>query len=72
MTGVSEKDITKALTRPAQWKIPNDYASVRRMQIDASPLVLGDTAIARHIRQMANAVTGQPVEEKKKGFRLFG
>ena len=72
LTGVSEKDITKALTRPAQWKIPNDYASVRRMQIDASPLVLGDSAIARHIRQMANAVTGQPVETKKKGFKLFG
>ena len=26
--GVSEEHITKALTRPAQWKIPNDYASV--------------------------------------------
>jgi pilus assembly protein CpaE len=72
LTGVSEKDITKALTRPAQWKIPNDYASVRRMQIDASPLVLGDTSISRHIRQMANAVTGQPAEVKKKSFKLFG
>jgi pilus assembly protein CpaE len=72
LTGVSEKDITKALTRPAQWKIPNDYASVRRMQIEASPLVLGDSAISRHIRQMANAVTGQPDEAKKKGFKLFG
>ena len=26
MLGVSEEHITKALTRPAQWKIPNDYA----------------------------------------------
>ena len=71
--GVSEKDITKALTRPAHWKIPNDYASVRRMQIEASPLVLGDWAIARQIRQMAKAVTGKTeTETKKKGFSLFG
>ena len=73
LTGVSEQDITKALTRPAQWRIPNDYASVRRMQIDASPLVMMDSAISRQIREMASAVTGQPaVEVKKKGFSLFG
>jgi pilus assembly protein CpaE len=73
LLSVSEKDITKALTRPAQWKIPNDYASVRRMQIEATPLVQGDSLIARQIRQMAKAATGQPeVEVKKKGFSLFG
>jgi pilus assembly protein CpaE len=72
LTGVSEKDITKALTRPAQWKIPNDYASVQRMQIEASPLVLSDSSIARQIRQMAEAVTGQPVAApKKKAFGFF-
>ena len=27
--GVSDETITKALTRPANWKIPNDYAAVR-------------------------------------------
>jgi pilus assembly protein CpaE len=70
--GVTEKDITKALTRPAQWKIPNDYASVRRMQIDAAPLTLGDSPISRQIQQMARVATGQPtLEVKKKGFRLF-
>jgi pilus assembly protein CpaE len=73
LLSVSEKDITKALTRPAHWKIPNDYASVRRMQIEATPLVQGDSAIARQIRQMAKAATGQSeVEVKKKGFSLFG
>jgi pilus assembly protein CpaE len=71
--GVTEKDIEKALTRPAQWKIPNDYASVKRMQIDASPLTLGDSPISRQIQQMARAATGQPaLEAKKKGFKLFG
>lgn len=70
---VSEADITKALTRPAQWKIPNDYASVRRMQINATPLALADSPVSTQIRRMASAVTGE-VEEpvKKRGFRLFG
>ena len=51
--GVSEEHITKALTRPAQWKIPNDYAAVRKMQNTATPLALADSPISRLIRQMA-------------------
>ncbi len=71
--GVAEEHITKALTRPAQWKIPNDYPSVRKMQINATPLALADTPIARLIKQMAKAATGQSeVQAKKKGFSLFG
>ena len=75
--GVSEEHITKALTRPAQWKIPNDYASVRKMQIHATPLVLADSAITRQIRKMAKAVTGQEeakakVTARRKVFSLFG
>ncbi len=72
--GVSEEHIVKALTRPVQWKIPNDYASVRKMQINATPLVLADSAITRQIRLMAKSVTGVEAasSEKKKGFKLFG
>lgn len=71
--GVTDKEITKALTRPARWKIPNDYASVRRMQVEASPLTLGDSPISLQIQQMARAATGQPaLELKKRGFSLFG
>jgi pilus assembly protein CpaE len=71
--GVSEEHITKALTRPAQWKIPNDYSSVRRMQINATPIALADSSISRIIRQMARSVTGEPEgQAKKKGFSLFG
>jgi pilus assembly protein CpaE len=71
--GVSEEHITKALTRPAQWKIPNNYAAVRRMQNTATPLALEDSPISRIIKQMARSVTGQPEEThtKKKGFSLF-
>ncbi len=72
--GVSEEHINKALTRPVQWKIPNDYASVRKMQIQATPLVLEDSGITRQIKKMATSVTGQEAaaQVKKKGFRLFG
>lgn len=71
--GVSEEHITKALTRPAQWKIPNDYAAVRKMQITATPLTMSDSPIARLIRQMAQAASGkQQAPAKKKAFSLFG
>jgi len=71
--GVAEEHITKALTRPAHWKIPDDYATVRRMQNTATPLALEDSPISRTIRQMARSVSGEPEKaEKKKGFSLFG
>ncbi len=72
--GVSEEHITKALTRAAHWKIPNDYESVRNMQISAKPLVLTDSAISRQIRKMVDAVTGknETTAKKKKAFSLFG
>ena len=74
--GVSEDQITKALTRPAQWKIPNDYAAVRRMQTTAVPLALEDSPISRLIRQMARTACGLPPasekEKKSGGFSLKG
>jgi len=69
--GLSEDQITKALTRPAQWKIPNDYNAVKRMQTTAIPLALEDSPISRLIRQMARAACGLPaIQEKKAGFSL--
>ena len=56
---VPEEHITKALTRPARWKIPNDYAAVRNMQISATPLVLTDSPISRQIQKMVSAVAGK-------------
>jgi pilus assembly protein CpaE len=71
--GVDEDHITKALTRPATWRIPNDYATARRTQNTATPLSLEDSPISRVIRQMARAASGLPVNpEKKKRFGLFG
>jgi pilus assembly protein CpaE len=69
--GVEENQITKALTRPAQWKIPNDYNAVRRMQHTAVPLALEDSPISRLIRQMARSACGLPaIQEKATGFSL--
>jgi pilus assembly protein CpaE len=67
-----EKQIAKALTRPALWKIPDDYATARRTQNSARPVVLQDSPISRAIRQMARTACGLPATaEKKKGFFLF-
>lgn len=68
---VPEEHVTKALTRPAQWKIPNDYAAVRNMQISATPLVLTDSPISRQIQKMVSAVTGKSVAAAKSKKKIF-
>lgn len=68
-----DAQITKALTRPAHWKIPDDYSTARRTQTTATPIAMEDSSIAQAIRQMARSVCGLPDEKKrKKGFSLFG
>jgi pilus assembly protein CpaE len=64
-----DQQITKALTRPALWKIPDDYASARRTRNTAAPIALEDSPISRAIRQMARTACGLPAQpEKKRGF----
>ena len=70
---IDEEHITKVLTRPVSWKIPNNYAAVRRMQNTATPLTEDDSPISQAIRQMTRSICGQPaIPEKKKKFSLFG
>ena len=72
--GVTDEHITKALTRPAQWKLPNDYGAVRKMQNTATPLALSDSPLSRQIRKMSQAVNPQQQAEapaKKRAFGLF-
>jgi pilus assembly protein CpaE len=70
---IDEENITKALTKPVNWKIPNDYSAVRRAQDTATPLALEDSPISRVIRQMARAACNwSPPKDKKKRFSLFG
>jgi pilus assembly protein CpaE len=70
---VDEEHIAKALTRPAQWRIPSDYHAARGAQNTATPLACGDSAISKVIRQMARSACGLCITpEKKKRFTLFG
>ncbi|HEY5055349.1 MAG TPA: AAA family ATPase [Acidobacteriaceae bacterium] len=70
---IDEASINKALTMPAAWKVPGDFAAVRASQNAATPLVAEDNAVSRVIKQMARAAYGatEP-QEKKKKFSLFG
>ena len=69
---IDEEHITKALTRPVQWKVPNDFAGVRRSQNTATPLALENSPISRILHQMARAACGKVSDaEKKKRFGLF-
>ena len=71
-TDIDEDHIMKALNRPVNWKIPNNYAAVRRMQNTAAPLSEEGAGISQVIRQMTESVCGRlPVPEKKKGFSFF-
>jgi len=67
-----ERKITEALTRPPQWKVPDDYAAARRTRETSSPMVLVDSAIARAIREMAKSAAGLLAEKNaKRGFFSF-
>jgi len=68
-----DKQIHKALTRPIDWKVPDDYATARRTQNAATPLAMEDSAISRAIRRMARKACGLPEEDPKAGrSKLFG
>jgi pilus assembly protein CpaE len=70
---IDEAGITKALMRPAKWRIPNDYAAARNAQNTATPLALQDGPISRAIAEMAKAACGRaPGPVKKRRFALFG
>jgi pilus assembly protein CpaE len=70
--GIDEENITKALTKPASWKIPSDYIAVRQSQNTATSLALSDSPISRMIRQMARVACGKTATEEKKKFSFFG
>ncbi len=70
--GIDEEHVTKALTKPAEWRIPGDFPAARKAQNTATPLALEDSPISRVIRQMARKACDLPaVAKKKNGFRLF-
>ncbi len=67
-----EAQITKALTRSANWRIPDDYAAARRTRETATPMVMVDSTISQTIRQMAKSAAGLLAEKnEKRGFFSF-
>lgn len=69
---IDDYQIKKALTQPIRWKIPNDYAAVRRTQNLGQPLNKEDSQIARTIREMAESICGKsPAPKHKKRFGFF-
>jgi pilus assembly protein CpaE len=58
---IDEASSTKALCRSPDWKIPNDYVSVRGAQNLGVTLLEQDRPISRVIRQMAKAACGGTV-----------
>jgi pilus assembly protein CpaE len=70
---LDDKAVEKALTRPIDWKVPDDYASARRTQNTATPLAMEDSPISRAIRRMARKACGLPEEDEKgQSAGLFG
>ena len=69
---IDEESTVSALTRPPDWKIPNDYLAVRGAQ-NLGIALTGDRPVSRVIRQMAKAAAGtsaasrQPEEAPAKG-----
>jgi pilus assembly protein CpaE len=70
---IDDAAITRALTKPAKWKIPSDFAAARRAQNAGVPLVAeANHPIARAIADIAGAASGRLAAPTKKKFSLFG
>jgi pilus assembly protein CpaE len=62
---IDETSTTKALGRPVDWKIPNDFPSVRTAENTGVPLAMKDSPISRIVGKMASTASGKPAHEKK-------
>jgi pilus assembly protein CpaE len=70
--GINENDIEQALTKPIQWKIPDNYSVVRKMQNTGEPLVLENSSISKQIIMMARAACGlSPATSAKSSMFNF-
>jgi pilus assembly protein CpaE len=69
--GLTDEHLTKALGRPVQWRIPNDYAAVRKMQSTGTAIVHQESSIAGVMRQMARSICGTPAASAGEAARSF-
>jgi pilus assembly protein CpaE len=71
-TEIDENSATKALGRPVDWKIPNDYQSVRTAENTGVPLAMKPSPISRVMDRMAVNAAGRPAQTVKKSKTLRG
>jgi len=72
--GIDEKSAAKAIGRPINWRIPNNYAAARTAQDSGVPLAMENSPISRALVQIAKAACGKPLSTKKeagKGLSFF-
>jgi len=69
---IDENSATKALARPVDWKIPNDFPAVRMAENTGVPLAMKDSPISRMMHKMAISATGRPDQAEKKTKTLRG
>jgi pilus assembly protein CpaE len=69
---IDENAATKALARPIDWKIPNDFPAVRMAENAGVPLAMKDSPISRVMHKMAVSATGGTMHVKKKSKKLLG
>jgi pilus assembly protein CpaE len=70
MFEIGDEEIARALSQPAQWRIPNDFNAVREMQNTAKPLALKKSSIQRVIEGMAIKASGLQQESNGKNESL--
>jgi pilus assembly protein CpaE len=69
---IREENAIKALARPADWKVPNDFTAVRNAQNSGVPLALENSPISQVLTRMAKSACGKPVETEKKRKKFLG
>ena len=69
---IDETSATKALGRPLDWKIPNDFQSVRTAENTGVPLAMKVSPISKVVVKMAVSATGRPAHAEKKPRTLRG
>jgi pilus assembly protein CpaE len=68
-----DERLTKAVGLSPKWRIPNDYAAVRRAANTGTPLIADKSPVSQTLCQMARSACGNPAtNDRKKGFKLFG
>jgi hypothetical protein len=66
--GFDDEHITKALTMPAHWKIPNDYVAAQRTQNTATAIALNDSPISRQSARWRELHVVFRKTSRKSGF----